>query len=94
MRRGPKPAKSKEAKPSVGRQSPKDEAARVRDLEKRLAEALKREDASTTSAGERLFVPTRLALTSACSTRRFSLPLAHCWTSTSWATPWIGPAAG
>src|SRR5262245_2403143 len=38
MRRGPKPAKSKEAKPPVGRKSPKDDA-RVRDLEKRLAEA-------------------------------------------------------
>ena len=43
MRRGPKPAKSKEAKPPVARKSPKDDAARVRDLEKRLAEALKRE---------------------------------------------------
>src|SRR5262245_41453909 len=40
MRRGPKPAKSKEAKPPVARKSPKDDA-RVRDLEKRLAEALK-----------------------------------------------------
>src|SRR4030095_4949771 len=41
MRRGPKPAKDKvEAKPSVGRKSPKDDGARVRDLEKRLAEAL------------------------------------------------------
>src|SRR5262252_3352254 len=40
MRRGPKPAKSKgESKPSVARKSPKDDAARVRDLEKRLAEA-------------------------------------------------------
>src|SRR5262245_38165855 len=43
MRRGPKPAKSKEAKPSVARKSSKDEGARVRDLEKRLAEALRRE---------------------------------------------------
>src|SRR5262245_2889554 len=43
MRRGPKPAKSKEAKPPVGRKSPKDDGARVRDLEKRLAEALQRE---------------------------------------------------
>ena len=42
MRRGPKPAKSKvEAKPSVGRKSPKDDGAKVRDLEKRLAEALR-----------------------------------------------------
>src|SRR5262245_45276999 len=38
MRRGPKPEKSKEAKPPVGRKSPKDDA-RVRDLEKRLAES-------------------------------------------------------
>jgi len=43
MRRGPKLAKSKEAKPSVARNSPKDESARVRDLEKRLEEALHRE---------------------------------------------------
>jgi hypothetical protein len=37
MRRGPKPAKSKEAKPRVTRTSPKDEGSKVRDLEKRLA---------------------------------------------------------
>jgi two-component system, NtrC family, sensor kinase len=43
MGRGPKPAKSKEAKPPVARKSPKDDAARVHDLEKRLAEALQRE---------------------------------------------------
>src|SRR5262249_61486423 len=42
MRRGPKPTKSKVAKPPVGRKSPKDDAE-VRDLEKRLAEALQRE---------------------------------------------------
>src|SRR5262245_33625232 len=41
MRRGPKPAKSKEVKPPVARASPKDDGARVRDLEKRLAEALR-----------------------------------------------------
>src|SRR5262245_47417146 len=41
MRRGPKPAKSKEAKPSVARKSPKDDGARIRDLEKGLAEALR-----------------------------------------------------
>ena len=41
MRRGPKPAKSKEGKPPVARKSPKDDATRVRDLEKRLAEALR-----------------------------------------------------
>ena len=40
MGRGQKPGKSK-AKPAVVRKSPKDEGARVRDLEKRLAEALK-----------------------------------------------------
>src|SRR5262245_52112766 len=39
MRRGPKPAKSKEAKPPAARKSPKDDA-RVPDLEKRLAAAL------------------------------------------------------
>src|SRR5262245_30941089 len=41
MRRGSKPAKSKEAKLPVGRKSPKDEGAKVGDLEKRLEEALK-----------------------------------------------------
>jgi len=41
MRRGPKPAKSKEAKPPTTRKSPKDEDSKVRDLEKRLAEALR-----------------------------------------------------
>src|SRR5262249_3088828 len=43
MRRGPKPEKSKEGKPPVAPMSPKDDSARVRDLEKRLAEALERE---------------------------------------------------
>src|SRR5262245_61689576 len=43
MPRGPKPAKSKEAKPPVAGKSPKNEGARLRDLEKRLAESLKRE---------------------------------------------------
>ena len=47
MRRGPKPAKSKvEAKPPVARKSSKNDAARVRDLEKRLAEALERQTAT------------------------------------------------
>ena len=40
MGQGSKPAKSK-AKPPVARKSPKNEGSRVRDLEKRLAEALK-----------------------------------------------------
>src|SRR5215475_13172116 len=39
MGRGPKPTKGK-AKPAVSRQSPKSDDARVRDLEKRLAEAV------------------------------------------------------
>ena len=43
MPRGPKPAKSKEAKLTVTPRSPKDDGARFRDLEKRLEEALKRE---------------------------------------------------
>src|SRR5262249_2751947 len=42
MSRGPKPAKSKEAKPAT-RKSSKDDGSRVRDLEKRLAEASERE---------------------------------------------------
>ena len=45
MRRGPKPAKSKEAKPPVRHISPKDNA-RVRDLEKRLAEAREQQAAT------------------------------------------------
>ena len=40
MGRGPKPAKGK-AKRAVARKSPKNDAARVRDLEKRLAEAVR-----------------------------------------------------
>src|SRR5512138_1376679 len=44
MGQGPKPAKSK-AKPPVARKSPKD-CTKVRDLEKRLAEALEREAAA------------------------------------------------
>jgi GAF domain-containing protein len=40
MHRGPKPAKSN-AKPPVARKSPKNEDSRVRDVEKRLAEALR-----------------------------------------------------
>src|SRR5262245_24611169 len=44
MPRGPKPAKDKvESTPRLGRKSPKDDASRVRDLEKRLEEALRRE---------------------------------------------------
>jgi signal transduction histidine kinase len=46
MRRGPKPAKSKGAKPPVSRKSPKDDGARVRDLETLLAEARERERAT------------------------------------------------
>jgi two-component system, NtrC family, sensor kinase len=41
MGRGQKPAKSKEAKPPVARKSPNDDGAKVRDLEKRLVEALR-----------------------------------------------------
>src|SRR4030095_7313498 len=40
MGRGPKPAKGK-AKPAIPRKAQKHEDARVRDLEKRLAEALR-----------------------------------------------------
>jgi len=43
MGRGPKPTKSKEGKPPVARKSSKGDGSRVRDLEKRLAEALQRE---------------------------------------------------
>jgi GAF domain-containing protein len=43
MGRGPKPAKSREAKPSVARKSLKDGGSKVRDLERRLAEAEQRE---------------------------------------------------
>ena len=41
MGRGRKPAKSKKAKPAVARELPKNNGSRVRDLEKRLAEALR-----------------------------------------------------
>jgi hypothetical protein len=41
MGRGPKPAKSTEAKPPIVRKSTKNEDSRVRDLEKRLAEGLR-----------------------------------------------------
>jgi two-component system, NtrC family, sensor kinase len=47
MRRGQKPAKSKKAKPPGASRSPKDDGERVRDLEKRLAEALERERATS-----------------------------------------------
>src|SRR5262252_3411623 len=40
MGRGPKPAKSREAKPPLARTSSTDDSGRVRDLETRLAEAL------------------------------------------------------
>src|SRR5262245_7193005 len=46
MRRGPKSAKSTEAKPPVSRKSPKGDGAMARELETRLAEALAREEAT------------------------------------------------
>jgi GAF domain-containing protein len=46
MRRDRKPAKSNKAKPPVARKTPKDDGARVRDLEGRLAEALEQQRAS------------------------------------------------
>jgi two-component system, NtrC family, sensor kinase len=52
MGRGPKPAKSKEAKPPVARKSPNSDGAKLRDLEKRLSEAL----AQQTATGEILRV--------------------------------------
>src|SRR2546422_752607 len=48
MRRGSKPAKAKvEAKPHVVRKMRKTEGSRVRDLEKRLAEALEQQTATS-----------------------------------------------
>src|SRR5215469_7812412 len=48
MRRGPKPAKSKgEAKPSVARKLSKDDTPRVRDVEKRLAESVEQQTATS-----------------------------------------------
>src|SRR5262249_49903902 len=47
MRRGPKPAKSKEAKLPVARKSPKDDRSRVRDVEKSLEEALEQQRATS-----------------------------------------------
>src|SRR5262245_15422254 len=47
MRRGPRPAKPKEAKPRTARKSPKNDSASVRDLEKRLVEALEQQTATS-----------------------------------------------
>src|SRR5262245_12008829 len=47
MRRGPKPAKSKEAKSPVARKSLKDDDAKIRDLEKRLAESQAQQTATS-----------------------------------------------
>jgi hypothetical protein len=53
MRRGPRPATSKvEAKPTVARKSAKSEDAQVRDLEKRLTEALEQLQASDRKLAE------------------------------------------
>ena len=73
MPRGPKPAKSKEAKPPVVRKSPKNDSARVRDLEKQLAEALRdkaeaQEQQRATSEVLRTIARTRRATCSRCST--------------------------
>ena len=51
MRQRPKPVKSK-AKVPVAPKSPKDEDSRVRDLEKRLAEALKRSRGAEAAEGQ------------------------------------------
>src|SRR5262245_21678838 len=52
MPRGPKPAKSTEAKPHSARTSSKDDDARVGDLEKRLAEAEEQLQASKRELGQ------------------------------------------
>jgi signal transduction histidine kinase len=55
MRRGPKPAESKaESKPPAARKTPKNDSARVSDLEKRLAEALQREAEASKREAEAL----------------------------------------
>jgi GAF domain-containing protein len=55
MRRRQKPAKPKvESKPPVARRSPKNNDAKVRDLEQRLAEALEREAGALTREAEAL----------------------------------------
>src|SRR5262245_8622867 len=46
MRRGPKPVKSKEAKAPAARESANNDGAKVRDLEKRLTEALEQQTAT------------------------------------------------
>src|SRR5262247_310632 len=51
MGRGPKPAKAKEAKPPVARKSPKSNDAKVRDLKKRLAEAVEQQTATAEILG-------------------------------------------
>src|SRR5262245_39105308 len=62
MRRGSKPGKSKEAKPTVSRKSPMNDASRIGDLEKRLQEAQPREAealARETATGDILRVMNR-----------------------------------
>jgi two-component system, NtrC family, sensor kinase len=54
MGRGPKPARSKEAKPPAARKRPKEEGTRGRDLEKQLAESLEREKATGRALTEAL----------------------------------------
>jgi signal transduction histidine kinase len=62
MRRGPKPKKSEsKAKPPVVRKAPKNDAPRVRDLEKRLAEALEREAEALKREAEALDQQTAMA---------------------------------
>ena len=51
MGRGPKSTKGK-AKPAVSRKAPNSEGSRLRDLEKRLAEALEREAGALTREAE------------------------------------------
>ena len=67
MGRGPKPAKGK-AEPAVPRKSPKSDGAKVRDLEKRLAESLEREKAT----GELLHEKSRASAT--CTGARSKCP--------------------
>ena len=72
MGRGPKPAKPREAQPLVARKSSKDDDARVREMEKRLEEALKREAEALgqLQTRDRELAEAREELRGACSSQR------------------------
>src|SRR4030095_9076727 len=88
MGRGPKPAKSKEAKPPVTRASPKDDGARAHDLEQQLAKARAQQAATAgVFGGVGGGAPPRRRMSSRCSTRLWRVPSAC---SEDTRAPWLG----